>query len=439
MSSITPMFAGRSPGETPGRHPVLTPAMPAQHRCRRREGLRLLTMVLACMIGTPVANAQKPIAIPLTLTSDRLVIYVGVNGGQPFPYMFDTGSQIFEVSQMVLAGTTVSGTLATGVVQQYEQDGFLYDVVTAPSVQFYASGSDATPLLSLNATGGGYRMGSITGIYSGTAYSGTSTPVTGTTVVGNFAGIFGAGAYASLVSGSIAMGSVLGQSTTTGWVVSANGPFPAVTLGLDAAIRDSFASGTNAAVYDWMSGTTAFPVSGAASSMQNPVILNLAWQSGTSAVSWSTSAVFDTGTPGNHLRPGEATFAALQEANAIATNYSSQSGTTTFLSAGASLAVTGTTGGFSYAPTLEAYALTPPASIPPPYSFVVSSSGTGVPTSTLGIGFFETNSVMYDLENGRIGVTTAVVVPEPSAYAMALAGLACGGYFVWRRRIVRGT
>jgi hypothetical protein len=28
----------------------------------------------------------------------------------------------------------------------------------------------------------------------------------------------------------------------------------------------------------------------------------------------------------------------------------------------------------------------------------------------------------------------AVAVPEPSTYAMALAGLACGGYLVRRRR-----
>ena len=28
-----------------------------------------------------------------------------------------------------------------------------------------------------------------------------------------------------------------------------------------------------------------------------------------------------------------------------------------------------------------------------------------------------------------------VVVPEPSTYAMALAGLACGGWQMWRRRL----
>jgi hypothetical protein len=33
--------------------------------------------------------------------------------------------------------------------------------------------------------------------------------------------------------------------------------------------------------------------------------------------------------------------------------------------------------------------------------------------------------------------TPAVAVPEPSTYAMALAGLACGGYSLFRRRRAR--
>jgi len=33
--------------------------------------------------------------------------------------------------------------------------------------------------------------------------------------------------------------------------------------------------------------------------------------------------------------------------------------------------------------------------------------------------------------------TTAVALPEPSTYAMALAGLACGGYSLFRRRRTR--
>jgi hypothetical protein len=37
-------------------------------------------------------------------------------------------------------------------------------------------------------------------------------------------------------------------------------------------------------------------------------------------------------------------------------------------------------------------------------------------------------------EDFSIGFRLAAPVPEPSACAMALAGLACGGYTVWRRR-----
>jgi hypothetical protein len=33
------------------------------------------------------------------------------------------------------------------------------------------------------------------------------------------------------------------------------------------------------------------------------------------------------------------------------------------------------------------------------------------------------------------GTGDLVVVPEPSTYAMALAGLACGGWQMWRRRL----
>ena len=44
-------------------------------------------------------------------------------------------------------------------------------------------------------------------------------------------------------------------------------------------------------------------------------------------------------------------------------------------------------------------------------------------------------SVTFD--EFRFGTTAAAVVPEPSTYAMALAGLACGGSVVYRRRRVR--
>ena len=44
-------------------------------------------------------------------------------------------------------------------------------------------------------------------------------------------------------------------------------------------------------------------------------------------------------------------------------------------------------------------------------------------------------------ENNQLGFRLAspVAVPEPSTYAMALAGLACGGWQMWRRRRLRRT
>jgi hypothetical protein len=40
-------------------------------------------------------------------------------------------------------------------------------------------------------------------------------------------------------------------------------------------------------------------------------------------------------------------------------------------------------------------------------------------------------------ETNNVGFRLAAPVPEPSTYAMALAGLACGGYSHFRRRRAR--
>ncbi|MEI6240408.1 MAG: PEP-CTERM sorting domain-containing protein [Planctomycetia bacterium] len=48
----------------------------------------------------------------------------------------------------------------------------------------------------------------------------------------------------------------------------------------------------------------------------------------------------------------------------------------------------------------------------------------------LSVADFSGSSLTLD----TIAISDAVAVPEPSTYAMALAGLACGGYSVFRRR-----
>jgi len=62
------------------------------------------------------------------------------------------------------------------------------------------------------------------------------------------------------------------------------------------------------------------------------------------------------------------------------------------------------------------------------YSFDTIQLGGDDPTNTNG-------SVTFD--EFRMGTTAAAVVPEPSTCVMALAGIACGGYSMIRRRRAR--
>ncbi|NDC54346.1 MAG: PEP-CTERM sorting domain-containing protein, partial [Planctomycetia bacterium] len=68
---------------------------------RRRRGMLLgrAGLVVAVFVCASAASAQQPVTIPLSLQGNRLVIYVGVDNQPPYPYMFDSGSQIFEASQ----------------------------------------------------------------------------------------------------------------------------------------------------------------------------------------------------------------------------------------------------------------------------------------------------------------------------------------------------
>jgi hypothetical protein len=83
-------------------------------------------------------------------------------------------------------------------------------------------------------------------------------------------------------------------------------------------------------------------------------------------------------------------------------------------------------------------------------SFFINSSGNLATATPLNTYFQQLNIADFDTGNigvkgielssmgspfpdiSYIGVTSPV--PEPSTYAMALAGVACGGYTMWRRR-----
>ena len=80
----------------------------------------------------------------------------------------------------------------------------------------------------------------------------------------------------------------------------------------------------------------------------------------------------------------------------------------------------------------------------------LASSGSSRGLRGGGWGFWYDASLLSSSSSGSNGpssedphvgfrLASPVVVPEPSTYAMALAGLACGGWQMWRRRRLRHT
>ena len=65
-------------------------------------------------------------------------------------------------------------------------------------------------------------------------------------------------------------------------------------------------------------------------------------------------------------------------------------------------------------------------------SFTAAQSGyAGMSVYTYNNGWSATGYVYQAVDDFKL----VAVVPEPSTYAMALAGLACGGYSLFRRRV----
>jgi hypothetical protein len=63
------------------------------------------------------------------------------------------------------------------------------------------------------------------------------------------------------------------------------------------------------------------------------------------------------------------------------------------------------------------------------------TTGSGLGSNTVN-GVYAAGSTIYAATSGGLSVGV-VAVPEPSTYVMALAGLACGGSVVFRRRRAR--
>lgn len=442
----------------------------------------LLVVSFAC-IGAAGSHAQAPapIHIPLQLIDApavttgtpfpeqyRLVINVGINGGAALPYLFDTGSALFNAQYNsswwpgITPGTdpakgyVPNSTVPNGSGVEYCYGngiggcrGFQGNIVQAEQLNFYYGG--VTPVLAstLSATPG-YQINAIYNL----VYQNETTLVAGTTAPmheGIFYGTFGAGNFTTLLGNYLA-GGVLGQTTVSGagqgYVVAANGQpnpipgvsnppqkplgqtviignttqpvtncSPCVTLGITPEMLGQFAPvrqptpGNALGMVPWENSSTPFPNPYGGSGGNNAsqqfgyrFKVGVTSPDGKQNVSTTPLALLDTGTGGFTL---STVFNQPGLSDGIA------------VLGGSTLTATGASGSPDSAspvvglPTSSSV-LQPNGTHPINYvaQFDARTPGT---TNTIGLPFFLQNSVLFDLDNQAVGYTPFFVTDAPLA------------------------
>jgi autotransporter-associated beta strand protein len=406
---------------------------------RRRQWAALLTM--AVLMQAWPGRAQTSIPLGFSPDNTRLFIYVGINGGAAKPYLFDTGSTLFNAAYNPswwpgYAPTTngaPSSSLPTGVSYYYlgrnQPATYVGNIVQAPLLTFYQPNS-LTSVYSQITSNSGFQ---INAVYASpknnipslaTYFANNSNPPFDNNMI---YGTFGAGNFTSsesASSGTYLAGGVLGQAVTPGmiaqgYVVSANGQAnptnagstivnspisgnstvtvggqqvnlcsPCVSLGLTPAVLGQFMPvgppSANPALIGAMRtarGTNPFPVSGNPSSTQEGITIRATLNGGTV----TTAALLDTGTVN------------------LGINQNLIGG-----AAGSTLVVVGADAQGNLIVAL------------PTSSMTLTSTGvysrntqTAYANMTLGLGFFMQNSVLYDLSDGLLSWTPYFVTAQP--------------------------
>ncbi len=434
--------------------------------------LRPLPLALACMLAPfhPAFAADTSTSIPLDLIQEnygggqygyRLGINVGVNGATPEEYLFDTGSDSFNIA----VGSGNNGQAPAwfpnqpGVAQSAPYAylygngtyGYWQASTTVGSLQFYNSStgtqaaSYATPqglpvatildsLVTPQSSGGDTLGPAITTQNGVTLYQdliwqqnlNQGNPPD----EGHFYGIFGAGDFGNGVPGSL---------TNSGYIVEANGTGKApgacaqacLIEGLTPALRAQFLS-----VVPWLptqGQTNPFPLSGAPSAYQfDTAFLYTLTDSKGNSVSAPMMTLFDTGTPNIMLIDnGDLGLASTEQAAGNINQYGD-------LVPGITLTATG------LAVTANGLMISGhPASVTSgddsqgDYSNVVTlGSYGGFPDAAIyGLSFFMHNAVMFDLANqstaytpfyiSTANITTGFTV-TPDMGPLGLAGTISG-------------
>lgn len=424
-----------------------------KHRSLFGYRATLLSMtVLAC---TSHAAAQ---AIPLDIISEqwanqnngplstgyRLGINVGVNGGTPEEYLFDTGSDSFNID--VGNGTTAPAWFPTANTQQSVASltpymygngtyGYLLNPTTVQSIQFFNSttgniNSNYSTPAGLPVAAAPYYVATLDSLPGQqgiqinnptlTSYGFTTQPyyqdLTWQQNIdqglppeeGHFFGTFGAGDFG---------GGVPGMLTKTGYIVEANGTSSTpgscgsacMILGLTPALRAQFFS-----IVPWAAGGQGtFALSGAQSSTEFDTLFKYTLTSNGQSSSKTLLTLLDSGTPSIVLTDSGLYQGAVNNGtiDPAADPYGNQTATSNGnLRPGVTLTVTGS-GNNNQSVSLSSgddYSGDESNTI----TVSPSDNQFNPPSAINGISFYFHNAVMYDLQNAATGYTPFYVTSD---------------------------
>jgi autotransporter-associated beta strand protein len=382
---------------------------------------------LATGLGFGGGAAAQSVNIPLQLEQGSggtiLVINVGIDGQSPRPYLFDTGSNLFNAFYSASAfGAVPESEKGRPIGEPYNYgDGkigvtYTLNVVGTPSLAFYPTSSGASSGVTLNATtpagaASTFLMGAVTSAKTCSTTGICTSIAPPLKAYGSFRGyygIFGANTLVNTYPGGV-FGQAVVPGATAGYVVAANGQAlsasipgattngpqvgqsvtscsPCVMLGLTPALLAQFEK------VNKLRGpavASAFPNSGAPSFNPFGVDMKVSLTSPTgTTVSYPQPTLLDTGTPTNIIASAK-----------VAATTPSASGSTLTISDGKRGSDT------------TRYSLVSGGNPPSPYvaetePYTPPKGSTNTKGQTfLGVGFFLQNSVLFNLAGQTIGYT----------------------------------
>jgi hypothetical protein len=378
--------------------------------------MKFYAAVCAAIVGFPafadtLSAPTKPPQLPIRLRlqqnaqDDNLSIYVGINGGPPIPYLFDTGSDAFLAAPPAwLAVKPVPSIIKTKVPEKMIYGDGTYGYTFLPvraHLAFFDPHMGVPSLVLPNPDG--YVVGRIIEQLfddepkKHIMYASKATTDTG--VFGARMMIGGGGAEGDAPDTYNISNTLAQIPGVQGYVVTDNGlPGTAsVTVGLNQAIRDQFPQKITLNPRD-----DTFPSSNLHS--YDEAVVNLTFsREGRIPVTIQIILGLDTGSSkGYHLvlTPADAKAVApyLSDSNAVDRDKATKVRKAVKPGTLITFAFPSRKDGFNY-------------SFRSTRSAVRSNSGEMVVTDetasysdvTAGIGFFEHFAVMYDLEKGELG------------------------------------